>query len=141
MSAYYYRRDGSGPVPYEVLRDEGGFSGRSDTRVARTTVGESDVSTVFLGLDHNWGDGRPLIFETMVFGGKYDQECERYSTEAEAVAGHARWVATVSEPIPSEVEQFAALIDSVESFYGNSLTLAEALLAKGVQLPVQAVSS
>lgn len=25
------------------------------------------VSTVFLGIDHNWGEGPPLLFETMVF--------------------------------------------------------------------------
>lgn len=30
------------------------------------------VSTVFLGIDHGWG-GEPKFFETMVFGGKYDQ--------------------------------------------------------------------
>ncbi len=30
------------------------------------------VSTVFLGIDHGWGD-EPMFFETMVFEGKYDQ--------------------------------------------------------------------
>lgn len=28
------------------------------------------VSTIFLGLDHNFGSGRPILFETMVFSGK-----------------------------------------------------------------------
>lgn len=46
------------------------------------------VSTVWLGLDHNFDDGKPLIFETMVFGGKDDQWQERWSTLSEAVAGH-----------------------------------------------------
>jgi hypothetical protein len=46
------------------------------------------VSTVFLGLDHNFGGGPPLLFETMVFGGEYDQQCDRYSTWDEAEAGH-----------------------------------------------------
>ena len=49
---------------------------------------EVKVSTVFLGLDHNWGDGPPLLFETMIFGGKHDQYQERYSTYEEAEAGH-----------------------------------------------------
>lgn len=47
-----------------------------------------DVSTVFLGLDHRFGEGPPLLFETMVFGGPLDQECERYTTWDEAIAGH-----------------------------------------------------
>lgn len=46
------------------------------------------VSTVWLGIDHQWGNGPPLIFETMVFGGEHDQDTTRYSTEAEALAGH-----------------------------------------------------
>jgi len=43
-------------------------------------VGEVRVSTVFLGLDHSFGDGPPLLFETMVFGGPLDQEMDRCST-------------------------------------------------------------
>jgi hypothetical protein len=46
-------------------------------------------STVFIGLDHNWGEGPPLVFETMIFGGEFDQYQYRYSTWAEAEAGHA----------------------------------------------------
>lgn len=45
-----------------------------------------NVSTVYLGLNHRWGDGPPLIFETMTFP---DEEQWRYSTEAEAKENHA----------------------------------------------------
>lgn len=62
------------------------------------------VSTIFLGIDHNFGrGGRPLIFETMVANqnwigkfwnwlGKSDWESYqvRYATEEEALAGHER---------------------------------------------------
>ena len=48
------------------------------------------VSTVWLGLDHGFGNGPPLIFETMVF--PEAEICERYSTEVEAREGHARLV-------------------------------------------------
>lgn len=47
------------------------------------------VSTVFLGIDHSFGHGPPLLFETMVFGGPLDGEQRRYSTWGEAEAGHA----------------------------------------------------
>ncbi len=46
------------------------------------------VSTVFLGINHNWIGTKPLWFETMIFGGQQDEYCERYSTAAEARAGH-----------------------------------------------------
>lgn len=65
--------------------------------IKSTVVGDVHVSTVYLGIDHNWGDGPPLIFETMVFGGALDQTCDRYSTEAEAVADHQRLVEQVRE--------------------------------------------
>ena len=41
--------------------------------VARETIGDSDISTVFLAFDHNYsGVGPPLLWETMVFGGRLD---------------------------------------------------------------------
>lgn len=46
------------------------------------------ISTVFLGMDYNWGNGQPLLFETMIFGGEFDQYQERYSTWEEAEEGH-----------------------------------------------------
>jgi hypothetical protein len=104
--------------------------------VASTTLDdETQISTVFLSLDHNWGDGPPLIFETMVFGGKYDQEQERYATETEALAGHERWVAKASERVPDAVAELSGLINDTGLMeYGNSIKLAEALLALGVRV-------
>jgi hypothetical protein len=58
--------------------------------------GGVSVSTVWLGLNHEWDERRPpLIFETMVFGGKLDGEQWRYSTEQQALDGHAEAVALV----------------------------------------------
>lgn len=53
--------------------------------------GGGRVSTVFLGLDHNFGTSdSPLLFETMVFdaGSSDDIACRRYATWEEAEAGH-----------------------------------------------------
>jgi hypothetical protein len=68
---------------------EQGVDGR---RVAHTILPSCEISTIFLSLDHQFGQGPPLLFETMVFGGSLDQECDRYSTWAEAEAGHAAMV-------------------------------------------------
>jgi hypothetical protein len=66
-------------------------------RVAKTTVGEVDISTVFLTVDHAWGGGPPILFETMVFGGPLNEYQWRYSTWDEAVAGHERIVNAVRD--------------------------------------------
>jgi hypothetical protein len=88
-----YRRDG---MPYpktqegllEWTRDYGDHANRI---VRQDTLPNGYfVSTVWLGLDHGWGKGLPLIFETMVFppDSRQDEYCERYATEAEEIIGH-----------------------------------------------------
>lgn len=53
------------------------------------------VSTVFLGLDHSFGSGPPILFETMIFGGPHDGYQERYSSWDEAEKGHKKALAKV----------------------------------------------
>lgn len=84
----YYDRDGS-----EITIDQWTDRRRSTDeyrRVAFDKVADADISTVWLGLDHSFGfgEGPPLIFETMIFGGPCDQDQWRYSTEAQAIEGH-----------------------------------------------------
>lgn len=55
------------------------------------------VSTVFLGLDHNFGTGEPQLFETMVFGGPLDGQEARYATWGEAEKGHEAMCALVRD--------------------------------------------
>lgn len=71
------------------------FEDMAYKRVGFTKVGDAEVSTVWLGLDHQFGNGNPQIFETMVFGGNLDGEQRRYSTEEEALNGHEGMVAEV----------------------------------------------
>lgn len=56
--------------------------------VAKDDVGDTTVSTVWLGLDHAFGGGPPVIFETLLFGGDYDGEMWRYQTEDQALKNH-----------------------------------------------------
>jgi hypothetical protein len=61
------------------------------------------VSTVWLGVNHAFGGGPPIIFETMVFGPENtDEYMQRYATEAEARAGHAETVTVVAATVPDE---------------------------------------
>lgn len=67
----------------------------ADRRVALSTIGGVRVSTVFLAVDHSFGEVPPLLFETMVFGGPLDEEQDRCTTWEEAEAMHAAMVARV----------------------------------------------
>lgn len=83
----YYTLDGHEAKPYDAFGDT--------QHVADETIGNVRISTVFLGLDHSFGEGPPLIFETMIFGGAYDQFQDRYTTWKQAEAGHKRVVAAL----------------------------------------------
>ncbi len=75
--------------------EEFGSEYKRERHVGHDTIGASRISTVFLVLDHGWGEGLPVLFETMVFGGPLDRELDRYCTWDEAVAGHASMIERV----------------------------------------------
>jgi hypothetical protein len=79
------------------------FENGDNRRIASDKILGIKVSTVFLGLNHSYGDGPDQWFETMIFGPAYEYEfngkkhwtlghdiyCERYETFAQAKKGHA----------------------------------------------------
>lgn len=70
----------------------------ADRRVDQTIVGPYRISTVFLGLDHNFGSGPPLLFETMCFDGNDTEvNCIRYETWEQAEWGHKEIVRRMIE--------------------------------------------
>lgn len=97
------------PVPCRTVRQWAEWFGKADRYVAVTEIESLRVSTVFVGLDYSFGEGPPLLFETMIFGtvgaeidwhddsGGYQTRCstwdeaERMHAAAEVVA--ASWVA------------------------------------------------
>lgn len=91
----YVLDDAGNPVPEPDLMKWGKAFETMNRQVARDEIGDARISTVFLGLDHSFDGGNPVLFETMVFGGKFDQECDRYFTRQEALKGHAAWVERV----------------------------------------------
>lgn len=80
--------EGRTPVPVDDLLTWANWFETADRQVARTAIGDVCISTVFLGLDHSFGHGEPLVFETMIFGGPNDQYQTRAATWTEAVAQH-----------------------------------------------------
>lgn len=85
---------GQTPVPEPDLLKWAAWFETADRIVFQTRLGETLISTVFLGIDHNFSDtGPPLLFETMIFTngtweGVYQQRCATW-LEAEAQHDHA----------------------------------------------------
>jgi hypothetical protein len=89
-------------------------------------VGESKgcgkwVSTVWLGINHSYGGGPPIIFETMVFPlnqegdvnyGEIDSD--RYATEEEALEGHRRMCSGYTDVL----DRFIRKVDGVDGVDG-----------------------
>lgn len=90
----FYRLNEDGTVECVGSIEEWGESFMNHAR-RRVSLDERPgryvVSTVFLGLDHNFDGGPPLLFETMVFlhgRGTREYDMRRYSTIEQARAGH-----------------------------------------------------
>ena len=62
------------------------------------TVNKITVSTVFLGIDHNFDpdSNQPVLFESMIFGGIHDGYTRRYTTWDRAIEGHQELLKLVS---------------------------------------------
>lgn len=88
----YILNDKGEPVVEEDILKWGKWFQNNNRSLSKTEIPDGFVSTVFLGLDHSWGDSPPLLWETMVFikGNSQDDYTERYSTKEEALAGHER---------------------------------------------------
>ena len=101
--ALLYRLEGTTPV------EERYPSATSGPRnLKRTTVGDAEVSTAFLSVDHNFHDhGPPILFEVMVFGGKLDEHQQRFHTYAEAIQEHDRLVWTLRNDMGINPEEEA----------------------------------
>lgn len=97
MNDKYILDDDWNPVPEPDLIKWGQWLQYAKRSVAHTIIGESRISTVFLGLDHSFGDGPPVLWETMVFGdGKLTGEQDRCTGNREqAEAMHQRMIERV----------------------------------------------
>jgi hypothetical protein len=62
---------------------------KADRKVRHDIIQGASISTVFLGIDHAFhGQEKPVLFETMVFGGALDQETSRCCTWEQAELMH-----------------------------------------------------
>lgn len=114
MSNFFILDESGNPVPADLLTWSRWL--KADLLNRRVAFDEFDgptgkvtVSTVFLGLDHGFCPSCtsvPVLWESMTFGlPSGDQPQERYTSKADALAGHAAMLAearaacAVDEPI------------------------------------------
>jgi len=109
MKNMYYILDEFGnPVEESDIIKWGEWFSKNNHRrtIRKTRIGDDAilVSTVFLGINHNFiMEGEPLIFETMVFcknelNPMHNYQL-RYSNSVSAVSGHKKIVDTIKASI------------------------------------------
>lgn len=79
------------PIPADILEASRFLEDHARRVVAYSAMSDGSLlSTVFLCLDHGFGrSGRPVLFESLWFGGPHDGHQRRYETWLEAEEGHA----------------------------------------------------
>jgi len=100
LAGRYVLKDKVPVLEPDLLKWARAFEDFKARRVDRTEFPNGTyVSTVFLGLDHQFLDGPPLLFETMIFNDDSGREsyCDRCSTWDEAVEMHKRAVYMVGD--------------------------------------------
>ena len=99
MSRWYILNNNNKPIPASIIEAADWLEEGSDRRtVKRDEIGDILVSTVFLGLDHSWTPGgKPVLWETMIFGGEHDQYQERYTSHKDALEGHEKALELVNK--------------------------------------------
>ena len=94
---YYLLDNEHNVVPTINVHAWANFFRLPDRIVKQEYIEEVKISTVFLGIDHSCtGEGPPIVFETMIFGGEHDGYQDRCATWVEAEAMHAKAVALVN---------------------------------------------
>jgi hypothetical protein len=95
---FYIIDDKHNATPTTDEREWVRFMTRGNRTVGNTTVNKTRISTVFLGINHGWNLSKaPILFETMIFGGIFDGESQRYTTWESAEKGHEKWVAKIKK--------------------------------------------
>lgn len=103
MSSLYILNETKAPIKVQDLIEWAKWYETADRRVALDKVHGYRVSTVFLGIDHSFGEDHvPLIFETMVFAEDVETDWSgelmyRYRTWDEAAEGHKMVVSAIKE--------------------------------------------
>lgn len=102
---YYILNRLGEPVKMDSVLKWGQWMESHERHLARDTIHGVLISTVFLGIDHRYHDEEnspPVLWETMIFceekswAGRFNEYQRRYSSKAEALAGHKEAVGKIT---------------------------------------------
>jgi hypothetical protein len=99
---YTYKLVDGEPVECGVL--EGALALGADRKINYTELENCAVSTVFLVLNHSSKpDKPPILFETMIIGGHWENRTYHYRTMGDAKQGHWQIVECLRQGRPPEI--------------------------------------
>ncbi len=97
---------------------------KANRHISNTVVLDINISTVFLGIDHRFGaQGLPILFETMVFGGKHDRYQRRYTDVESAKTGHNEAVEMVRNSIMGKLLKIGNSVYGICSDCGSMVKI------------------
>lgn len=98
-TGHWILKDGNPVEEPDLIKWAEWFESATNRVVKQEHVGNTLISTVFLGLDHNFGEGAPILWETMTFNdNRSEQDCDRCSGNWEqAEAMHEAMVERVKK--------------------------------------------
>mgnify|MGYP001559166815 CR=1 FL=1 len=87
---HYILNDRGDPVAEPELMTWARWYEKAERHVACDTIGDAKISTVFLGIDHAFGGGGPVLWETMIFSkepslDQFQNRCAGSREQAEAM--------------------------------------------------------
>ena len=93
IDAHLYKLAGKKPVPCSMEEWAQFMKSSANRIIEQRKVGKFTVSTIFTGIDRNFGNGPKLLFETTVLGLEGDLlPCWRYSSWNQAIKGQRQIV-------------------------------------------------
>ncbi len=101
---YYILKDKEVVETKDVLEAARHFASL-DRILKQEHVGPYWISTVFLGFDHSFVSGKPVLFESMVFKQDKSVGMDRYETYGEAMEGHRRLVEKYRAKVEKKEQQ------------------------------------
>ncbi|ARK56271.1 hypothetical protein [Burkholderia pseudomallei] len=105
MHRNLYVLDGKEPRHARSVMEWGTWFATADRCVAATQIDDIVVSTVFIGIDHEFSPhgtryhGAPMLFETAIFAASEVVRVLRYPTWDEAAKGHAFIVECIQDAV------------------------------------------
>jgi hypothetical protein len=105
MNRNLYVLDGKEPRHARSMLEWVKWFANADRKVAVTRIDDMEISTVFVGIDHEYSPhgvryhGQPMLFETAVFTGSRVVRVFRHPSWAEAEQAHAFIVECIQDAV------------------------------------------